>query len=151
MHTSTGQLLVAETLAYMDEGWSAFHRRIHALQGQILEQHVSQEGWTRKQMLGHIATWHERTVEALSWLTETGEIPGAPEDTDTINARAGRSAIGRTTGEVLFALDDSYLHVRRAVARLNDAQLSAHDGWAIAMISGNTYDHYAEHLADLTG
>jgi hypothetical protein len=122
---------------------------VQALAGPQVEEHLGQGSWTRKQMLAHISTWHDRTVEALSRLTETGELPGTPEDTDAINARAARAAIGRTTGEVLFALDDSYRLVRRAVARLADAQLTGHDGWATAMIAGNTYDHYTEHLADL--
>ena len=151
MSTSSGQPLVAETLARMDEGWAAFHRRVHALPSQLLEQQVPQGSWTRKQMLGHVAAWHERTVEALAWLTETGQLPGPADDTDVINARAARAAIGRTAGEVLYGLDDSYLHVHRVVARLTDADLSAHDGWATAMIAGNTYDHYTQHLVDLTG
>ena len=151
MITSSEQPLVAETLARMDEGWSAFHRRVHALPGQLLEQRLGQGSWTRKQMLAHIATWHERTVEALGWLTDTGALPGASEETDVINARAARAAVGRTAGEILFALDDSYRHAHRAVARLTDEQLSSHDGWALVMIAGNTYDHYAEHLADLGG
>ena len=151
MNLSSGQPLVAETLARMDEGWSAFRRRVHALPGQAIEEHLADGSWTRKQMLAHVATWHERTVEALAWLTETGDVPGTPEDTDVINARAARAAIGRTAGEILFALDDSYLHVQRAIGRLSDAQLSDHDGWATVMIAGNTYDHYTEHLADLAG
>jgi hypothetical protein len=133
----------------MDEGWSEFRKRVHALPGQQLEQHLKQGSWTRKQMLAHITTWHERTIEALSRLIDTGELPGEPEDTDVINARAARAAIGRTTGEIVFGLDDSYRLVHRAVSRLSDEQLADHDGWALAMIAGNTYDHYAEHLADL--
>jgi hypothetical protein len=151
MSTSSGQPLVAETLARMDEGWAAFHRRVHSLPSQLLEQQVPDAAWTRKQMLGHVSAWHERTVEALAWLTETGELPGPADDTDLINARAARASIGRTAGEVLYGLDDSYLHVHRAVARLTDEQLSAHDAWAVAMIAGNTYGHYSEHLADLGG
>jgi hypothetical protein len=149
--TTSGQPLVAETLARMDEGWSTFHRRVHSLASQLLEQRLAEGSWTRKQMLAHIGTWHDRTVEALSRLTETGGVPDVTEETDAINARAARAAVGRTTGEILFALDDSYRLVHRAVSRLTDAQLSAHDGWAVVMIAGNTYDHYAEHLADLNG
>ena len=151
MDLTSGQPLVAETLARMDEGWSAFRKRVHALPGQLLEARIGEGAWTRKQMLAHVGTWHERTIEALAWLLETGEVPTDPEDTDVINARAARAAIGRTTGEIVFAVDDSYLHVHRAVARLTDEQLSAHDGWATAMIAGNTYGHYEEHLADLPG
>jgi hypothetical protein len=145
---SSGQPLVAETLARMDAGWSEFRRRVHAMPSQLLEERLGQGSWTRKQMLGHMATWHERTVEALGQLT-AGELPGEPEETDAINARAARAAVGRTTGEILFALDDSYRQVHRAVARLTDERLTAHDGWATAMIAGNTYGHYEEHLEDL--
>ena len=149
MSTTSGQPLVAETLARMDEGWSTFHKRVHSLASQLLEQRLAEGSWTRKQMLAHIGTWHDRTVDALSRLIETGGVPEAAEETDAINARAARAAVGRTTGEILFAVDDSYRLVHRAVARLTDAQLSAHDGWAAAMIAENTYDHYAKHLADL--
>jgi hypothetical protein len=151
MSMTSGQPLVAEILARMDEGWSAFRKRVHSLPGDVLERRFADGTWTRKQMLAHIGTWHDRTVEALSRMTETGELPGAPEETDVINARAARAAVGRTMGEILLAVDDSYRQVQRSVARLTDAQLSAHDGWAAAMIAGNTYDHYAEHLADLGG
>ncbi|MEO5704065.1 MAG: DinB family protein [Candidatus Limnocylindrales bacterium] len=151
MTMSSGQPLVAETLARMDGGWSEFRRRVHALPGQAIEQHMGQGTWTRKQMLAHVSTWHDRTVEALTSLTATGELPGAPEETDAINARAARAAVGRTAGEIQFAMDDSYRLVHRAVAKLTDEQLLAHDGWVTAMIAGNTYGHYAEHLADLNG
>ena len=148
---TSGQPLVAETLARMDAGWSTFRTRVHALPSQLLDQRLGQASWTRKQMLAHVGTWHDRTVEALSSLTETGRLPGEPEETDAINARAARAAVGRTNGEILFSLDDSYRHVQRAVARLTDDVLLAHDGWATAMIAGNTYGHYEEHLADLGG
>jgi hypothetical protein len=146
---TSGQPLVAETVARLDEAWSEFRRQVRAMPSQLLELHIGQGSWTRKQMLAHVSTWHDRTVEALGRLSDTGEVPGEPEATDTINAAAARAAIGRTTGEVLFALDDSYRHVHRAVLRLTDDQLLAHDSWATAMIAGNTYGHYEEHLADL--
>ena len=147
--TTSGQRLVAETLARMDEGWSAFRRLAHALPGQMLERHLGPDAWNRKEMLAHVGVWHELTVDALRTLVDTGAVPRSQDPTDEINARAARTAIGRTAGEVLFNLDDSYRHARRAVERLTDDQLMAHDGWAAAMIAGNTYDHYSEHLADL--
>ena len=149
--TSTGQPLVAETLARMDEGWAAFHRRVHALPSQLLEHHIADGQWTRKQMLAHVAAWHELTVTRLSGLVTTGEPQDVPGEDGEINARAARGAIGRTTGEVLLDLDHSYRQLRRKVASLLDADLAAHDSWAAAVIAGNTYGHYEEHLADLAG
>jgi hypothetical protein len=149
--TTSGQRLVAETLARMDEGWAQFRRLAHAVPGQLLERRLGPDAWTRKEMLAHVGAWHELTVEALRTLVATGEVPPALDPTDDINARAARSAVGRTAGEVLFNIDDTYRHARHAVARLTDDQLMAHDGWAAAMIAGNTYGHYTEHVADLTG
>jgi len=131
----SGQPLVAETLARMDAGWSAFHKRVDALPRNVLERRVTDGSWTRKEMLAHVWTWHDRTVEALSRLIDTGKLPSTSEETDVINARAARAAVGRTTGEILLALDASYRLVQRAVARLTDEQLSSHDGWANAMIA----------------
>jgi hypothetical protein len=149
MDTSNGQPTVAETLARMDEGWEAFRERLHGLPSQLLEVHIEQGGWTRKQMLAHISTWHELTVERLSGLAESGEPQGTPDHEDVINARAARGAVGRTTGEILLDIDHTYRQLRRKVARLTDADLTAHDSWAAAVIAGNTYGHYREHLADL--
>jgi hypothetical protein len=149
VNTSTEDATSQATIDRMDEAWAAFRELVHALPTEQLELHVAGGGWTRKQMLAHITAWHERTIEAIGHVTEAGEPPGEPEETDVINARAARAAVGRTTGEILAAMEDSYRQVRRAVGRLTDAQLSARDGWVAAMIAGNTYDHYAEHLADL--
>lgn len=149
MIPSSEQAAVRETLARMDEAWAAFRDRVHSIRPEKLELRVAEGQWSRKQMLAHIATWHERTVEALADVVESGAVPGSTEDTDVINARAARAAVGRTTGEILFSLDDTYRIVHRSVSRLTDEQLLAHDSWAAAMIAGNTYDHYAEHLRDL--
>ena len=79
----------------------------------------------------------------------SGEPPDLDEHEDVINARAARAAVGRTSGEVVQAMQDSYGRLRREVARLTDAQLADHDGFAASIIAGNSYGHYREHLADL--
>ena len=151
MNMSSGQPLVAETLARMDEGWAAFHARVHKLPSQLLEHHIADGQWTRKQMLAHVAVWHDLTVARLAGLVASGEPQDTPDEEGVVNARAARGAIGRTTGEVLLDLDHSYRQLRRKVASLMDADLAAHDSWAAAVIAGNTYGHYEEHLADLGG
>jgi hypothetical protein len=114
-----------------------------------LADRIGEGGWTRKQMLAHIAAWHDLTVERLGRFGESGEPAELSEHEDVINARAARAAEGRTTGEVVLAMADSYRRLRRDVSTLSDEQLGAHDGWAAAIIAGNSYEHYAEHLPDL--
>ena len=151
METTTGSAATSATIDRMDEAWARFRDRVREVPTERLELHIGATGWTRKQMLAHVTVWHERTVEAIAAVVENGEVPGDTEETDAINARAARGAVGRTTGEVLSAMDDSYRQARRAVGRLTPEQLAAHDDWLAAMIAGNTYGHYAEHLADLDG
>jgi hypothetical protein len=149
MTTPTEQPTVLSTLAQMDGGWATFHDRIKSMPSEHLEVRISEGSWTRKQMLAHIGTWHDLTIERLTRFAESGEPPELPEDEDVINARAARAAEGRTTGEILLGMEDSYRRLRREVGRLTDAQLAAQDGWASAVIAGNSYGHYADHLADL--
>lgn len=146
---SDDQPLVRRTLARMDEAWSAFLSRAQALPGERLSARIGEDGWSIKQMLAHVGTWHDLTVERLSRFAETGEPSELSEETDAINARAARAAGGRTSGEILTVVDDSYRRLRREVARLSDPQLAAHEAWATSIIAGNTYEHYAEHLDDL--
>lgn len=151
MTTGTDELTVRAVLARMDDGWSEFQSHVHALPGEKLEARLGEGAWTRKQMLAHIGTWHELTVERLSGLVATGEPPGLDEEDDAINARAARAAVGRTSGEIVQAMQDSFGRLRREVARLTDAQLADHEGFAASIIAGNSYGHYREHLADLEG
>ena len=149
MTAGTDELAVRDVLARMDEGWKAFLAKVQALPGEQLGVRLGDGAWTRKQMLAHIGTWHELTVERLSGLMSTGEPPGLDEDEDVINARAARAAEGRTSGEIVQGMQDSYGRLRREVARLTDQQLAAHDGFAAAVIAGNSYGHYEGHLPDL--
>ena len=145
------QPLVRNTLRRMDDGWAAFSERVSALRGEQLTTRLGEGAWTRKQMLAHITTWHELTTDRLLRFVESGEPVGLPgeESEDAINARTARASEGRTTGEIVIAMTDTHRRLRRTVATLTDAQLAAHDGWASAVIAGNSFGHYEEHLADL--
>jgi hypothetical protein len=149
MNAATEQPTVKQVLARMDEAWNGFSRAIHALPPQLLEQKLGEHAWTRKQMLAHVAVWHDLAGERLAGFLETGQPVTLEEDDDTVNARAARNAVGRTSGEVLLTLEESYRHLRRQVALLTDEQLAARDAWAARTVAGNTYGHYGEHAADV--
>jgi hypothetical protein len=102
-------------------------------------------------MLAHITAWHELTNDRLQKFVASGEPVGIPGDEgeDSINLRTARASEGRTTGEIIVAMTDTHRRLRRTVAAMTDAQLAAHDGWAAAVIAGNTFGHYEEHLPDL--
>src|SRR3954470_5465997 len=101
MNVATEQPTVKQVLARMDEAWGAFSRSVHALAPQLLEQKLGEGAWSRKQMLAHIAMWHDLAGDRLAAFVETGRPVAAAEDEDAVNARAARNAVGRTSGEVL--------------------------------------------------
>jgi len=149
MNLATEQPTVKTTLARVDEGWNAFIHAVLALPPQLLEQKLGEHAWTRKQMLAHVAVWHDLATERLAGFLETGRPIALEDDDETVNARAARGAEGRTSGEVLLVVQESYRRLRRQIAQLTDEQLSARDAWAARTIAGNTYGHYTEHAADV--
>ena len=146
---ATVEPAVRDVLARMDGAWAVFDDRVQSMAGERFGDRIGERGWTRKQMLAHIGTWHELTTERLAAFLGSGAPSELAEEADTINARAARAAAGRTSGEVLQGMEDSYQRLRREVGRLTDAQLAMHGGWAEAIVAGNTHEHYAEHLPDL--
>lgn len=149
MDVVTDQPTVKEVLARLDAGWSIFSAAVHAMPAERLEQRLGEDAWTRKQMLAHVAMWHDLTIDRLAAQVERGQPPEIDEDEDAVNARAARGAVGRTTGEVILALDESFRRLRREIARATNEQLAANDSWAASVIAANTWRHYDEHLADL--
>jgi hypothetical protein len=143
------QPLLRRTLGRMDDAWAAFRDRARSIPVQRLDTRIGEGGWSIKQMLAHVWTWHDLTLERLARFGASGEPVELTDDADAINARSARASIGRTTGEIILGMDDSFRRLRREVARMTDAQLAANDAWAAAIIAANTYDHYAEHLPDL--
>lgn len=139
---------VSATLARIDEAWQAFRRRAIEFPAERMDEHLD-GGWTRKQMLAHIAAWHDSANERLARFMADGRPQPLTEDDDVFNARIARAAEGRTVGEVFDSLEASFRRLRRQVSYLNDEQLAEHDGWPAGMIASNTFQHYDDHWADL--
>lgn len=143
---------VSAMLARVDEGWWQFRAAALQFPAGRMNEHLgetSEATWTRKQMLAHVAAWHELTADRINQLVMTGNKSDPPASVDAFNARVARQAVGRTAGEVLQELDRSFARLRRHLERMTDRQLLAHDAWAAQVVAGNTYEHYAEHMADL--
>ncbi len=140
---------VRDTLSRVDEAWAAFRAAAIRFPSERVDERLSEDGWTRKQMLEHVAAWHDLTADRLVKLINTDASVPLDVDTDKFNARVARTAIGKTSGEVLKDMDATFNRLRRQMARLTDAQLQIDDWWAAWVIGGNTYAHYEEHWADI--
>ena len=139
---------IADTLAQADQSWARFHALASRFPPERMDERIG-DGWTRKQMLAHVAGWHDLATDRLLAFVKTGARQRLEHDVDVINGRLARAATGRTVGEVLHSLESSFRRLRRQVEAMTDDQLAMHDGWPAALISGDTYEHYAEHGRDL--
>jgi hypothetical protein len=143
-------LTVAGLLARVDEGWSRFWALASRYPPERMDERIG-NGWSRKQMLAHVAAWHENAADRLLAFAASGDKQPLHEDEHAFNGRVARVASGRTAGEILHAVESSYRRLHRQVELLTDEQMGAHEGWPAGLIAANTWEHYEEHAADLNG
>jgi hypothetical protein len=142
-------LTMREMFARVEPAFAQFRSAAYAYPAEHMNDRIGDEGWTRKQMLAHIAAWHDLTTDRLIKAGMTGQPVALDREQEAINAAAARVAIGKTAGEVLKDVEATYARLRRQMLRMTDADLRLGDGWAAERIAGNTYEHYAEHIPDL--
>jgi len=130
------------------DGRKHFRAALERVTGEGLERPTA-SGWTRKQMLAHIGAWHLITAERLRRACEDRRYPPPPDDEDAVNADAATTASDLAASTVLRDLDASFETLWQELASLDDTMVQANDGWAEAIVMGNTSAHYAEHLGEL--
>lgn len=106
-------------------------------------------GWTYKDLVAHVAAWFDLTIDRLARFRETGETKGPGGEADDINAAVVARTRGRDVREILDGLDASMTKLLEEIRKLDDEQIHANDDWAIAIVAGNTYGHFAEHHVEL--
>jgi hypothetical protein len=143
-------LTLKDLMAHCDEAFAPFYAAAKRYPLEHMTDRLGEDQWTRKQMLEHVATWHDSTTERLTKMALTGKSVPLDREVDAVNAAAARVAIGKSVGEVLKDIESSYARLRRQMLRLNDVQLHAHEDWAVHIIAANTYEHYVDHIAELT-
>ena len=161
----------------MDEAWKPFREAVAAAPAAALEDRTP-AGWTYKEMLAHVAAWHDLTARRLATFRASGrtEPPTGPDASrvfedlgfdpadreallkewhfDRFNAAVVTAAAGRSVADVLRDLDRSYDAMRAQVASLTDEQCAAakaEDGRSFveAVVGGNSFGHYEEHRAEI--
>jgi len=105
-------------------------------------------GWTFKDLVAHVTEWSDLTTGRLVRYRATGAISSVG-DADEINAAVVARTKGRDAREILDELDASTDKLFAEIEKLDEKQLHANDDWAIAIVAGNTYGHFAEHHTEL--
>jgi len=117
-------------------------------------------GWSIKDMLAHIASWHHRLLTWLDAATRNEEpaISGinSVEEMDALNAQFYQENKSRPLDEVLTDFRTTYLQITHKIQAMHEEDLiSPHrfpwsDGAPLwHLVAGDTYEHYQEHTAQI--
>jgi hypothetical protein len=137
-----------DMVSAVNAGWINFRLALMSLGAAGLDA-TTPVGWTYRALAQHTAGWEDLTVKRLAGLRERGEFAGSGVDTDAFNAEMAERAKDRSGREVLADLDDAHARLVAEIEKLTPEQIRANDEWAIAVVAGNSYGHYAEHHAEL--
>jgi hypothetical protein len=138
-----------DLLAIVQTAWTGFRLAIGAIGIPGLEEKTS-TGWTYKDLVAHAAAWEDRTASRLQTLRESGSnTHPRVDDTDQFNAAVVEHTRGRDAREVVRELDAAHARILDEIGALTPDQIHANDDWVIAVVAGNTYGHYAEHLDEI--
>jgi hypothetical protein len=131
-----------------EKAWVPFRLAIMSLGLAGLEA-TTPAGWTYKDVVAHVAAWSDLTIKRLARYRETGETLGSGAEADDINAEIVARTRGRDAREVLDEMDTSIRKLFEDITKLDEKQLHENDDWAIAIVAGNTYGHFAEHHTEV--
>jgi hypothetical protein len=137
-----------DLVAVVQTPWTGFRLAIGAIGLPSLEEKTA-TGWTYKDLVAHVAAWEDRTASRLATFRESGANPAGVDDTDDFNAAVVERTRGRDAREVLGELDAAHARIVGEIGKLSPKQIHASDDWVIAIVAGNTYGHYADHLDEI--
>ena len=112
--------------------------------------------WTRKDVVAHLEAWERRVVRLLERLRSGA--PTEPEvETDELNERYWRESRDRSPADVRAGEGQAYDALLGAIEGASDEELfdGSHFAWTegdplAEWFRGNSDEHYAEHLEQLT-
>jgi hypothetical protein len=138
-----------DLIGLVQSSWTPFRLAIGAIGLPSLEEKTS-TGWTYKDLVAHAAAWEDRTASRLATFRESGAntYPGV-DDTDEFNAAVVERTRGRDARDVVGELDAAHARIVGEIGKLTREQIHANDDWVIAIVAGNTYGHYADHLDEI--
>jgi uncharacterized protein (TIGR03083 family) len=150
----------ADLLAQIDRGWNALLAYLATLTPAQMTGPTDAAGWTVKDHVMHLAVW-EKGIVALLNGEDRREAMGLDEaawdshDYDVMNAVIRDREAGRSLDGVMQALHDVHAQLVARIRSLSDADLNApYQRYApdsdnthpvVDYITGNSFEHYAEH------
>ncbi len=127
----------------IDAGWSELMQALDDIPEDRLEEPGVAGTWSIKNVMGHIAFWDEHAIAAIE-RTLAG-LPDDESDFQPLNEADHAARAGRTLAEERSAMHQAHAAVTARLEEIAGLDAAALD----AAIAPDTYDHYAEHVADI--
>ena len=122
------------------------------------------DGWSVKDLVAHIGTWERTAATVFAALLsgqppgfEIGETAGDEFNLDEFNARSFAEHHDQSLGEVMAGEQAAYRSFLALVEGASEADLFDPNRFAwmqgdpfAAWVNANTFEHYDEHLTDLS-
>ena len=117
-------------------------------------------GWSIKDILAHIASWHHRLLKWLDAAIRNEEPaisgPDNVQEVDALNAQFYQENTSLSLAEVLADFRTSYQHIFNMVQAMPEEDLLNPHRFAWSKgeplweaIAGDTYEHYREHVQQI--
>lgn len=117
-------------------------------------------GWSIKDMLAHIASWHHRLLTLLDATIRNEEPtisgPDSVEEMDALNAQFYQENKSRALDEVLTDFRTSHKQITHTIQAMHEEDLISPHKFAWSgeeplwqLVAGDTYEHYQEHTAQI--
>jgi uncharacterized protein (TIGR03083 family) len=149
-----------EVLHALERDRAQLQAALEGLDNQVMTTVPVVGEWTIKDVLGHMAMWHQVGLQFIADYKQTGLPKSLGFDDDAaVDAHNRREAERRrawSVAQVGAELDTSYRDLAAAVASLTDEQLNAplpapwHSATTLErLIAINSYEHDPEHIGQM--
>lgn len=156
----------SDVLGRIETSWGALQAVISDLTPTHMEELRDAGGWSIKDHLAHVAVWETSSLvllERRSLLTELdlSEDEVDLQDYESINAAMQRRSAGQPVAEVVAHSQQTHGRLMAALTALGEEGLNRpyaefrpeatenRDRPVRDLLSGNTYEHYDEHVATI--
>jgi uncharacterized damage-inducible protein DinB len=145
----------------IETSWNELVELVNQVQAAGGLTRVGSDGWSVKDHLAHIGAWEHSLlalIEGRDRLAGMGVQEPVDENTDAVNEAVRKVHENDTADEALGYFRDSHAQLMAGLGKLSDADLEKPYNHyqpsdpdqkrpVVAWVAGNTYEHYAEHIA----
>ncbi len=152
----TGEPAKADIERELLHAWQELASAVDSFSEAEMEQAGVIEGWSVKDLLGHIAFWADKAAADLQAVAGGKEdevaTPGSEKAVDEWNERERQSRAGRPLAEIREEWLESFQKAMDALAAFpaDRLQEKLKGSTVLDRFAGDTYEHYREHFGDLS-